>query len=103
MMNFNFKDNWVVLSWAADPRFDDLKAYLDKENWNVSYRHMDGTMRGFLTDSGLPWDEPVAFHHGTYVGTLSEVKRYVDLYQKFEGLLSCKSFTENEENLNGLA
>lgn len=68
--------NWVTLSWAQDERFDAMRDFFEARGIQVVHRHMDGSIRGFLTAIGKRHDEPVAFHGGHYVGTLENLKKY---------------------------
>lgn len=72
------KTNWVTLSWSHDKRFDDLRVYLESKGIYASHKHMCGALRGFLTASGLSYDEPIAFAQGVYIGPLADVMTFVE-------------------------
>ena len=66
-------NNWVTFSWSHDERFDRLKELITTSGDRVSHRHMTGPIRGFLSDSGIKTDEPIAFLNGSYIGTYEDV------------------------------
>jgi len=74
------KNNIVILGWAHDERVNTFVEYLTNQGVNFTCRHMDGSIRGFLTDSGLNYDEPIAFCNGNFIGNLEAVKSQKNLW-----------------------
>ena len=72
----SMEKNWVTLSWSHDKRFDEMQKFFEERGIEAKHRHMDGSMRGFLTAVGKEYNEPLAFHGGHYVGNLESLKRY---------------------------
>ena len=79
------QNNWVTFSWSADTeRFDPIREFLEKHGCNVSHRHMDGFIRGFLIASGISTDRPAIFHNGSYVGDYNDLQTYWSKHKKGE-------------------
>jgi hypothetical protein len=68
--------NWVTLSWSYDERMDDMIDFFRERGIDAKHRHMDGSIRGFLSACGKESSEPIAFHGGHYVGNLESLKKY---------------------------
>lgn len=71
------KDGWLTLTPSSSDDYDALYTCLVAHGIRPKEFLIYSTLRAFLIACGLPTEQPVAFHRGTFVGTLSDVENYL--------------------------
>lgn len=74
--NFMTKD-WVTMTPSSSEDYESLYALLVAHGITPKEFLMYSTLRAFVIACGLPTEQPIAFHRGTCVGTLSDVENYL--------------------------
>lgn len=72
------KSNWVTFSRSCDHN-DALELFNLLKSYGINPREyiINDTLRGFLTESGIDWTVPCAFHNGHHVGRLADVEQFL--------------------------
>ena len=78
------KNNWVLFGISAGDETETMWRFMKQHGITPKEFIIYGNFRAFLIACGLPTDEPIAFHRGTYVGTMQDLEKY--LWRDGEGM-----------------
>lgn len=72
------RENWAILSRGEQIRaHEDIYTLLIESGIKPAEFVIYGELRGFIMSQGLTESEPIAFHHGRYIGGIKDVARYL--------------------------
>lgn len=78
MTSVFLRENWAIMSRGEQiADHEALYTLLLESGIKPAEFVIYGSFRSFIKSQGLSEHEPIAFHHGRYVGPLKEVARYL--------------------------